>query len=65
MTALHIAALQGQNEMVEILCENKASLNTQEGTFGRTPLHLAVEKETLQNIVCANSLLEMVHKSTY
>lgn len=59
MTALHLAALHGNLEILEMLCNHKAICN-QEGTYGRTPLHLVVEKEEIGNVMCTLHLLKAV-----
>lgn len=46
MAPLHIAVSEGNAEAVNILCSNKASLTLQEGTYGRSALHIAIEKNS-------------------
>ncbi|XP_021944196.2 nuclear factor NF-kappa-B p105 subunit [Folsomia candida] len=58
MSPLLMAVSSGNNEMVELLCSHKASLTAQEGTFGRTPLHTAVEKETKESIISTMIILK-------
>lgn len=42
-TPLHLACFKGDSEMAMILLEHKANPNVQNYTFGKTPLHYAVE----------------------
>lgn len=43
LACLHLAALYGQHEVMKFLRKKGAELNIQDGTSGKTPLHLAVE----------------------
>ncbi|XP_064412649.1 NF-kappa-B inhibitor epsilon [Latimeria chalumnae] len=43
LTCLHIATLCKSCPLIELLLQKGANINTQEGTSGKTPLHLAVE----------------------
>ncbi|MBN3275224.1 IKBE inhibitor, partial [Polyodon spathula] len=43
MTCIHVATLQGNYRLIELLMRKKANINAQEGTSGKTPLHLGVE----------------------
>ncbi|KAK2856085.1 hypothetical protein Q5P01_004820 [Channa striata] len=43
LTCLHLAALNRQHHLVTFLMKKGADLNIQEGTSGKTALHLAVE----------------------
>lgn len=43
LACLHLAALYGQHEVMKLLRKTGAELNIQDGTSGKTPLHLAVE----------------------
>lgn len=43
LTCLHLAALNKQHQILELLMKKAADLNIQEGTSGKTALHLAVE----------------------
>lgn len=43
LACLHLAALYGQHEVMKLLRKKGAELNIQDGTSGKTPLHLAVE----------------------
>lgn len=43
LACLHLAALYGQHEIMKLLRKKGAELNIQDGTSGKTPLHLAVE----------------------
>lgn len=45
LACLHIATLQKNQPLLELLLENGADINTQEGTSGKTALHLAVETQ--------------------
>lgn len=62
MSPLLLAISGGNTELVELLCCNKASLTAQEGTLGKTPLHLAVEKETKESIISTMILLRSSEK---
>lgn len=57
MSPLLLALASGSTELVQLLCAHKASLTQQEGTFGRTPLHAAVEKETKESIISTMIIL--------
>ncbi|XP_068610209.1 NF-kappa-B inhibitor epsilon [Brachionichthys hirsutus] len=54
LTCLHLAALNKQHHIVKLLTRKGADLNIQEGTSGKTALHLAVE---LRDIASAKLLL--------
>ncbi|NXQ52389.1 IKBE inhibitor, partial [Anthoscopus minutus] len=43
LACLHISTLKGNIPMMSLLLENGANIDVQEGTSGKTPLHLAVE----------------------
>src|SRR4051812_40941726 len=43
-TLLHIAADNGETEIIRLLVANGASVNTR-GNYGYTPLHLAVDSD--------------------
>ncbi|KAJ7340941.1 hypothetical protein JRQ81_004228 [Phrynocephalus forsythii] len=43
LTCLHISTLKGNLQMMALLVKNGADINVQDGTSGKTPLHLAVE----------------------
>lgn len=43
LSCLHIATLKRNPALVSLLLESGADINSQEGTSGKTPLHLAVE----------------------
>lgn len=43
LACLHLAALYGQHEVMKLLRKKGAELNIQDGTSGKTPLHVAVE----------------------
>lgn len=47
LACLHLAALYGQHEVMKLLRKKGARLNIQDGTSGKTPLHLAVELHDL------------------
>ncbi|KAG8448012.1 hypothetical protein GDO86_015205 [Hymenochirus boettgeri] len=42
-SCLHIATLKRDHNLISLLLDNGADINDQEGTSGKTPLHLAVE----------------------
>jgi len=60
MSPLHIAVDNKNIEMVDTFCEYGANVTMQEGTYGRTPLHLCVEKESEANILMTLLLLGTV-----
>uniref|UniRef100_A0A8C5MYH9 NF-kappa-B inhibitor epsilon n=1 Tax=Leptobrachium leishanense TaxID=445787 RepID=A0A8C5MYH9_9ANUR len=43
LACLHVATLKRDHALISLLLESGADLNNQEGTSGKTPLHLAVE----------------------
>ncbi|EOB04079.1 NF-kappa-B inhibitor epsilon, partial [Anas platyrhynchos] len=43
LACLHISTLKGNIEMMSLLLQSGANIDVQEGTSGKTPLHLAVE----------------------
>ncbi|NXW60271.1 IKBE inhibitor, partial [Eurystomus gularis] len=43
LACLHISTLKGNIAMMSLLLESGANIDVQEGTSGKTPLHLAVE----------------------
>ncbi|XP_019405190.1 PREDICTED: NF-kappa-B inhibitor epsilon [Crocodylus porosus] len=43
LTCLHISTLKGNLQLMTLLLRSGADINVQEGTSGKTPLHLAVE----------------------
>ncbi|KAE8600152.1 hypothetical protein XENTR_v10013104 [Xenopus tropicalis] len=43
LSCLHIATLKGNSSLISLLLKHGADINDQEGTSGKTPLHLAVE----------------------
>ncbi|ELK00255.1 NF-kappa-B inhibitor epsilon [Pteropus alecto] len=45
LACLHIATLQRNRPLIELLLENGADIDVQEGTSGKTALHLAVETQ--------------------
>ncbi|XP_066107655.1 NF-kappa-B inhibitor epsilon [Saccopteryx bilineata] len=45
LACLHIATLQRNQPLMELLIENGADIDVQEGTSGKTALHLAVETQ--------------------
>jgi ankyrin repeat protein len=63
MSPLLIAVTNGCTELVQLLCGNKASLQMQEGTHGKTPLHVAVEKETKESIISTLIILKSAQDS--
>ncbi|XP_030576677.1 NF-kappa-B inhibitor epsilon [Archocentrus centrarchus] len=46
----HLAALNRQHEIMKLLIKKGADLNIQEGTSGKTPLHLAVELRDITSV---------------
>jgi len=58
LSPLQIAVASGFTELVELLCLNKASLTAQEGTYGKSALHVAVEKETKESIMSTMIILK-------
>lgn len=51
-TALHIAVIRKDLEMVKLLLDSGADLNKQELSCGRSPLHLAVESQCPEVVEC-------------
>ncbi|XP_035414623.1 NF-kappa-B inhibitor epsilon [Cygnus atratus] len=43
LACLHISTLKGNIQMMSLLLQSGANIDVQEGTSGKTPLHLAVE----------------------
>ncbi|KAK9411897.1 NF-kappa-B inhibitor epsilon [Crotalus adamanteus] len=43
LSCLHISTLKGNLHLMALLVQNGADINVQDGTSGKTPLHLAVE----------------------
>lgn len=50
LTCLHLAALNKQHHIMNLLTKKGADLNIQEGTSGKTALHLAVELHDLTSV---------------
>ncbi|KAG7264806.1 hypothetical protein CRUP_005575 [Coryphaenoides rupestris] len=48
LTCLHVATLNGHHQLVQQLMKKGADLNIQEGTSGKTALHLAVEQHDVR-----------------
>ncbi|CAK6962735.1 NF-kappa-B inhibitor epsilon [Scomber scombrus] len=50
LACLHLAALNRQHQMMNLLMNKEADLNIQEGTSGKTALHLAVELHDVTSV---------------
>ncbi|XP_028253366.1 NF-kappa-B inhibitor epsilon [Parambassis ranga] len=50
LTCLHLAALNRQHNIMNLLMKKGADLNIQEGTSGKTALHLAVELHDITSV---------------
>ncbi|XP_037541493.1 NF-kappa-B inhibitor epsilon [Nematolebias whitei] len=50
LACLHLAALNRQHQIMNLLMKKGADLNIQEGTSGKTALHLAVELRDIQSV---------------
>lgn len=50
LACLHLAALNKQHQILKLLMKKGANLNIQEGTSGKTALHLAVELHDLTSV---------------
>ncbi|XP_051264610.1 NF-kappa-B inhibitor epsilon [Dicentrarchus labrax] len=50
LACLHLAALNRQHQIMNLLTEKGADLNIQEGTSGKTALHLAVELHDITSV---------------
>ncbi|KAM6954563.1 NF-kappa-B inhibitor epsilon [Aplochiton taeniatus] len=50
LTCLHLATLNRQHGLIKLLIKKGADLNIQEGTSGKTPLHLAVELHDIPSV---------------
>ncbi|KAJ7988017.1 hypothetical protein DPEC_G00319260 [Dallia pectoralis] len=50
LTCLHLAIVSKQHRLIEILMTKGADLDIQEGTSGKTPLHLAVELHDVDSV---------------
>ncbi|XP_054910512.1 NF-kappa-B inhibitor epsilon [Poeciliopsis prolifica] len=50
LTCLHLAALNKQHHIMNLLMKKKTNLNIQEGTAGKTALHLAVELHDMTSV---------------
>lgn len=50
LTCLHLAALNRQHQILKLLMKMDAELNIQEGTSGKTALHLAVEMHDITSV---------------
>ncbi|NXG27366.1 IKBE inhibitor, partial [Dromaius novaehollandiae] len=59
LACLHISTLKGNIQMMSLLLQSGANIDVQEGTSGKTPLHLAVE--------CHNrrAVQFLLHKGAY
>ncbi|XP_054852081.1 NF-kappa-B inhibitor epsilon [Eublepharis macularius] len=56
LTCLHISTLKGNLQLMALLVKNGADINVQDGTSGKTPLHLAVENH---DEIAVRHLLQM------
>lgn len=54
LTCVHVAALHKHHRLLRLLMKNGVDLNIQEGTSGKTALHIAVE---LHDVLAVNLLL--------
>uniref|UniRef100_A0A3P8SNV7 Adenosine 3'-phospho 5'-phosphosulfate transporter 1 n=1 Tax=Amphiprion percula TaxID=161767 RepID=A0A3P8SNV7_AMPPE len=50
LACLHLAALNKQHQIMKLLMKKGANLNIQEGTSGKTALHLAVELHDMTSV---------------
>ncbi|KAM4600623.1 NF-kappa-B inhibitor epsilon [Polymixia lowei] len=50
LTCLHLATLNRQHHLIDLLVKKGADLNIQEGTSGKTALHLAVELHDVPSV---------------
>ncbi|KAK5903359.1 hypothetical protein CgunFtcFv8_007148 [Champsocephalus gunnari] len=50
LTCLHLAALNRQHPIMKLLVKKEADLNIQEGTSGKTALHLATELHDITSV---------------
>ncbi|KAM7367737.1 hypothetical protein PAMP_014017 [Pampus punctatissimus] len=50
LACLHLAALNRQHQMMKLLVKKGADLNIQEGTSGKTALHVAVELHDITSV---------------
>lgn len=50
LTCLHLAALNRQHQIMKLLMKMDVDLNIQEGTSGKTALHLAVEMHDITSV---------------
>ncbi|XP_028295831.1 NF-kappa-B inhibitor epsilon [Gouania willdenowi] len=50
LACLHLAALYRQHQIMKLLMKNGADLNIQEGTSGKTALHIAVELHDVTSV---------------
>ncbi|KAL3052324.1 NF-kappa-B inhibitor epsilon [Trematomus bernacchii] len=50
LTCLHLAALNRQHQIMKLLVKKEADLNIQEGTSGKTALHLATELHDITSV---------------
>ncbi|KAJ3606565.1 hypothetical protein NHX12_026086 [Muraenolepis orangiensis] len=51
LACLHVATVNGHHQLVKLLVKKGADLNIQEGTSGKTALHLAVERHDVSLVV--------------
>jgi ankyrin repeat protein len=58
LTPLHIAVSNGLIDIVDLLCSSEADLTAQEGSYGRTPLHFAADKESKESIISTMIILK-------
>ncbi|XP_063079187.1 NF-kappa-B inhibitor epsilon [Engraulis encrasicolus] len=50
VTCLHVATMHKRHRLMKLLIKKGANLNAQEGTSGKTPLHMAVELHDVTSV---------------